>query len=111
MSTNVKSCSSQQVSFWEVHTWVQNYLDTVSDYPMCGTPAWCRLPDDSPLKRLGHRLLRALHPQRVMLCGIQGGSQSRAIAASTDWAAVGREAAQLNAFRKAHPWMTRRAAR
>lgn len=109
MSANVKSCSSQQVSFWEVHTWVQNYLDTVSDYPMCGTPAWCRLPDDSPLKLAA--ALDAAHALRMECAQEAMAEASRAIAASTDWAAVGREAAQLNAFRKAHPWMTRRAAR
>lgn len=42
--------TSQQVSWWSVHEHVQPLLDTAGSWPMLGTPEWCSLADDDPLK-------------------------------------------------------------
>src|SRR5690349_10834360 len=44
--------SSRQVAWWEVHTYRDRMLEQlgVQDFPTVGTPAWCALDDDHPVK-------------------------------------------------------------
>lgn len=102
---------SQQVSFWSVHTWVQRYLDTVDDYPMPGTPAWCLLPDDSRAKWAGLLDFAQHHALRVETAQEQRAAASRDVAAAADWPQVARELLQLDGFRRAHPWSRRKVVR
>lgn len=100
---------SQQVSFWSVHEFVQRYLDTAGEFPMCGSPAWCLLPDDSREKWAALLDFAQHHTLRVEVAQEQRAEASRAVAASADWGQVGREVNQRAEFRAAHPWSRRKA--
>lgn len=100
---------SQQVSFWSVHTFVQRYLDSAGDFPMCGSPAWCLLPDDSRQKWAALLDFAQHHALRAESAQEERAAASRAVAASVDWTQISREIRQRSAFRAAHPWSRRRA--
>lgn len=42
--------ASQQVSWWSVREFVAHRLTGLKDIPRAGTPAWCELNDDDPIK-------------------------------------------------------------
>jgi hypothetical protein len=46
----MKAVESQQVSWWDVHTFVSPWLEVVGSWPTAGTPEWCALPDGDPAK-------------------------------------------------------------
>jgi hypothetical protein len=100
--------ASQQVSFYEVHQWVQKCLDTAGDYPWPGTPAWCLLPDDSPEKWAGLLDFAQHHALRVETAQQAQAEASKAVASAVDWPKVAREVRQLGEFRAAHPWARRK---
>jgi len=47
--------TSQQVSWWTIDQHVASILDTITDWPPVGTPAWNQLPDNDIRKKLIHR--------------------------------------------------------
>lgn len=100
---------SQQVSFWSVHTFVERYLATAGEFPMCGSPAWCLLPDDSREKWAALLDFAQHHALRVETAQEQRAEASRDVAAAADWPQVARELLQLDGFRRAHPWARHRA--
>lgn len=79
-----------QVAWWEVHSWVQPYLDAAGSWPMAGTPEWVALPDDHPAKLAAlldgarHWALRVDTAQEAMA------QASRAISAAAPWSAIAR---------------------
>jgi Protein of unknown function (DUF2742) len=101
---------SQQVSFWQVHEFVQRYLDTIGHYPAAGTPAWCELAGGD--RRKWAALLDAAqhHALRVETAQEQHADASKAVAAAEDWAAIAGEIRSREEFFAARPWMKRRAA-
>ncbi|MEB3062475.1 DUF2742 domain-containing protein [[Mycobacterium] zoologicum] len=105
----MNTSASQQVSFWEVHTWVQRYLDVVGDYPTCGTPSWCLLPDDSREKWAALLDFAQHHALRVETAQEQRAETAKAIASAVDWPAIARELRQRRQFYVQHPHLRRRA--
>lgn len=78
--------ASQQVSWWEVHQFVEEL--SLPDLPFPGTPAWCHLPLQD--KKLA--CIAAAEHYALLLDTRQEhlADASKAIAAATDWAAVAR---------------------
>jgi hypothetical protein len=99
---------NQQVSWWSVHEFVAGFLDAAA--PMAGTPAWCDLPDDDPLKWIA--LLDAarhwaLHVEMAQEAECEA---SRAISAAYDWAAISCSIRRYAEFHAEKPWMKRKPA-
>ncbi|MGB3893245.1 MAG: DUF2742 domain-containing protein [Mycolicibacter sinensis] len=98
---------SQQVSFWSVHTFVERYLDTAADFPMCGTPAWCLLPDGSREKWAALLDFAQHHALRVETAQQARAEAAKAVAGAADWPKVAQELHQREAFRRVNPWARR----
>ena len=83
--------SSQQVSWWQVHTHVAPLLASVGSWPMVGTPAWSALDDDDPVKLAAlydaaqHWALRLETHQQALA------DASRDVSAAEDWPSIARE--------------------
>jgi hypothetical protein len=83
--------SSQQVAWWEVHTFVAPTLSEVGSWPTAGTPEWCSLQDDDPAKLAGlldaaqHWALRVETAQQAQC------EASRAVSAAADWSGIATE--------------------
>ena len=85
------STASRQVSWRQVHRFVQPVLDQVHDWPMLGTPAWCNLSDADPRKWCA-LLDGARHwALRVEGCQEARADASQALSGAADWGAVGWE--------------------
>jgi hypothetical protein len=101
--------SSQQVSWWSVHEFVQAVLNQVNDWPTLGTPAWCSLANDDPRKWAAvldggqHHALRMETAQQAMA------EASRDVSAAADWSQVAREVQRRNSFYAEKPWLRRAA--
>jgi hypothetical protein len=103
----MKATESQQVSWWEVRELILPALDQVTDWPMLGTPAWCRLADDDP-RKWAALLDGAQHwALRVDSCQEARAEASRAVSAAADWPAVAQEIRQRSEFYAAKPWLKR----
>jgi hypothetical protein len=86
--------ASQQVSWWSVHEQVTGLLQEVGDWPMAGTPAWCALDDDDPVK-LAALFDAAQHwALRVETCQEAECEASHDISAVADWSAIATEIRQ-----------------
>jgi hypothetical protein len=100
--------SNRQVSWWSVHEFVAPFLDAAA--PMAGTPAWCDLPDDDPLKWIA-LLDAARHwALRVETCQEAAAQASRDVSAAWDWAAISVAIRRHTEFYAAHPYLKRRPA-
>jgi hypothetical protein len=100
---------SQQVSWWDVHTFVQRYLDTAGDHPWPGSPAWCQLPDNDRRKWAGLLNFAQHHALRVEAAQAAQADAATAVSEAADWANVASEIRQRSEFRAAHPWTRRKA--
>jgi hypothetical protein len=101
--------SSQQVSWWDVHLFVEQLLAEVGDWPMAGTPEWCALDDDDPAKTAA--LLDAAQHWilRVETCQAAECEASSDVSAAADWGQIGRQIRQHNEFYAEKPWLRRAA--
>jgi hypothetical protein len=88
--------SSQAVSWWPVHEFVQAHLDRVGSWPTAGTPEWCALADDDPAKLAGVIDARQHWTLRVETCQEQLAQASRDISAAADWTDLARQIVQRN---------------
>jgi hypothetical protein len=83
--------TSRSVSWFSVHEYVEPLLAAVVQWPMAGTPEWCVLPDDDPVKLAAlydaarHWALRLEVNQAAL------SETSRDVSAAADWAAIARE--------------------
>lgn len=102
--------SSQQVSFWAVHQWVESRIGGIN-FPLVGSVAWQQLSDDDPRKLAAVLDAGQHHALRIETGQEARAEASRAVAAAADWPAVSREIRQRNVFRSAHPWARRKAGR
>jgi hypothetical protein len=101
--------SSQQASFWEVHTFVDAAIRQVgvTSWPMAGTPSWCLLADGDPRKFAAlfdaaqHWILR------IETCQQARAEAAKAVAASADWPQIARNVRNRAEFEAAHPWTKR----
>lgn len=101
--------SSGQVSWWEVHEWVDQKLRKVGDFPMAGTPAWVVLPDNDPRKWAAVLDFGQHHALRVETCQRADCQASHDVSAAADWSAIARYLADERAFYAAKPWLRRKA--
>jgi hypothetical protein len=96
-----------QVAWWEVHSWVQPYLDAAGSWPMAGTPEWVALPDDHPAK-IAALFDAAQHwALRVETCQVAECEASHAISAAADWSAIATRIRTHNDFYRFRPWLKR----
>ncbi|OBK91479.1 DUF2742 domain-containing protein [Mycolicibacter sinensis] len=106
----MNATASRSVSWWPTHEFVAELLAQANTAPpMAGTPAWCALADDDPLKLLSLAQAGEHHVLRMEVAQGHRAAASRAVAASVDWGKVGREIHQRAEFRAAHPWSRRKA--
>lgn len=101
--------SNRQVAWWEVHLWRDRMLEPlgVQDFPMAGTPAWCALPDDHPVK-LAAAFDAAQHwALSVDTAQAAQAAASQAISAAADWTAVAQSNRDREEFAAASPWARR----
>jgi hypothetical protein len=94
--TTTTTTSSQQVSWWDVHLFVDQHLAAVGDWPMIGSPEWCQLPDDHP-----QRWAAILSAAEMWAELVERNQEARAVAsrdveAAQDWPAIAREIRQRN---------------
>jgi len=83
--------TARAVSWWSVHEHVAPLLDQVGDWPMAGTPAWCDLDDDDPVK-----LVALLDAARHWALHLEINQQalaeaSRDVSVAADWRSVANE--------------------
>jgi Protein of unknown function (DUF2742) len=101
---------SQQVSWWSVHEHVAPILARAGSWPMAGSPEWCALADDDPVK-LASLLDAARHwALRVETCQVAECEASSDVSAAADWASISRKIKDRNEFYAARPWLRRRPA-
>lgn len=86
--------SSSQVSWWSVHEHVQPLLDQVGSWPMAGTPAWCALNTDDPVKLAALLDAAQHHTLRVETAQAAKAEAARAISAGADWSAAANQIVQ-----------------
>ena len=101
---------SRQVNWWRVHRFIAPVLDQVGHWPMAGTPAWCALAHDSPLKWAALLDADQHHCLRVEMAQEARCAASKAVSRTVDWPAVAQEIWQLNDFRASRPWARREVA-
>ncbi len=81
--------SSQAVSWFSVHEYIQPWLKAVDTWPMVGTPEWVALDDGDPRKWCAlldaaqHWALRLETSQEALA------EASKAVAGAAKWGAVG----------------------
>ncbi|PVB14800.1 DUF2742 domain-containing protein [Mycobacteroides abscessus] len=102
--------TSRQVAWWEVHEFVQPYIEAVGPFPVAGTVAWQLLSDTDPgkwaalLDAAQHYALRLDVDQEAAIAA------GRSISRSQDWGAVVSRTRRRQDFYAARPWLRRRAA-
>jgi len=101
------SNSSRQVSWWTVHDFVQHVLAEAGSWPMVGTPAWCALGDDDPVKIAAVYDAAQHHALRVDLHQQSLAESSRDISQAADWSQVATEMVRRESFYAARPWLRR----
>lgn len=105
--TSEFSNSSRQVSWWEVHEFVQPYLTAAGSWPMAGTPEWCLLDDNDPMKIAALYDAAQHWALRVETCQEARCQASRDVSAADDWSRVARKMVQRNSFYAARPFLRR----
>lgn len=103
----MKTVSAQQVSWWDVHTAVAPWLETVGSWPTVGTPQWVALPDGHPAKVAGLYDAARHWSLRLEYCQEARAEAGRAISGTLDWPALSREILTRTDFYAARPWLKR----
>jgi hypothetical protein len=83
--------SSPQVSWWDVHTYVQPLLEALGDWPMAGTPEWCVLADDDPAKLAAIYDAARQWALRVETAQEARAEASRDVSAAENWPVIATE--------------------
>lgn len=99
--------SSQQASWWPVHEFITELVAQANNLPVAGTPAWCALADNDPLKLLSLAAAGEHHVLRVETAQEARAEASRDVAAAADWRAISRDIQQRAHFRASHTWAKR----
>lgn len=95
---------NQQVSWWDVHTWVQPYLDAAGSYPCAGTPDWVALADNDSRKWAAVLDAAQHHSLRVDTAQEAQAEDSRAVSEALPWRVI---ATRLTA-RKPNSYVSRK---
>ncbi|OBJ35245.1 hypothetical protein A5621_17705 [Mycobacterium colombiense] len=98
------------MSWWEVNEFVTPALRSAGSWPLAGTPAWCDLADDDPVK-LASLLDAARHwALRVETCQQARCEASQAISAAHNWAEIGQRIRERREFYAERTWLRRASA-
>jgi hypothetical protein len=79
----------------------------VQDFPMVGTPTWCALDDDHPVKLAAAVDAAQHYALRVDMAQEQLAAAAQAISAAEDWSAIARANRDRADFIAANPWAKR----
>jgi hypothetical protein len=82
----------------------------VQTFPMVGTPAWCDLDDDDPVKHAAVFDAAQHWALHVDTCQEKRAHASQAISAAEDWSAIAQANRNRSEFLAANPWAKRVAA-
>lgn len=99
---------SRQVSWWEVHEFVDAMLGQVNNWPMAGTPAWSSLAHDDPRKWAALLDAAQHHALRVEVAQHNRAAASRAVAGAVDWPTLSSEIRRSRDFFADRPWLRRK---
>jgi hypothetical protein len=101
--------SNRQVAWLEVHLWRDRMLEQpgVQSFPVVGTPLWCALPDDHPVKLAAAVDAAQHHALRADTAQEQLAAAAQAISAAEDWSAIARANRDRADFLAANPWARR----
>ncbi|WP_237743216.1 DUF2742 domain-containing protein [Mycobacteroides abscessus] len=100
--------SSQQVSWWETHVFVNALVAQLDEpLPTAGSAAWCALAGGDPRKLLALAVAGEHWILRIETAQIAMADASRAISAAADWAKISRRTRQHKDFYASHPWLKR----
>jgi hypothetical protein len=84
--------ASRQVSWWDVHEYVQPLLTDTGSWPAAGTPAWCVLADDDP-RKLAAVFDAAQHfALRVETSQVAMAEASHEVSGGADWSHIAQQA-------------------
>jgi hypothetical protein len=88
----VVSTSSQQVSWWTVHEFIESAVAQANygPLPAAGTPAWCALADGDPRKLLALAVAGEHHVLRVEIGQEHRADAGKGIAEAVDCKAMAR---------------------
>lgn len=98
---------SRQVSWWDVHEYVQPLLTGTGSWPMVGTPEWCDLADDDPAKRAAIFDAAQHWALRIETSQAATAEASHDISTAADWPAIAQHIRDQQEFNAAHPWLKR----
>jgi hypothetical protein len=98
---------SQQVSWSEVHAFVLPRLIEAIDWPMIGSPAWCRLDDEDPAKWASVLDAAQQWALRVEYFQQARCEASHDISGAVNWPAMARYLHRREEFFADRPWMRR----
>jgi hypothetical protein len=104
---NTDDIASRQVSWWDVHERVTPLLREIGSWPMAGTPAWCELDDDDPVKLAALLDAAQHHALRVETAQAALADASRAVSDFADWPAISSRIRQREEFYAARSWLKR----
>ncbi|OBJ00374.1 hypothetical protein A5660_25045 [Mycobacterium alsense] len=97
------------MAWFEVHTFVAPMLQAVGSWPTAGSPAWCELADDDPVKVAAVLDAGRHHALRVETAQQARAEASRDVSAAADWSAIAHEIHCRDQFYAARPWLRRAA--
>ncbi len=98
---------SQQVSFWEVHQWVERFSPPF-DFPICGGPEWVALPDDDPQKLAAALDFTQHYALRLETEQEQRAQASQAVASAANWPDIARQYMQRRTARSSGAYIPRK---
>lgn len=98
---------SRQVSWWSVHEFVLPLLEQADEWPMAGTPEWCLLDAEDPLKWLALLDAARHHALRVETAQEALADAAKEISIDYDWRAIANEIFQRRSFYTARPYLER----
>lgn len=101
--------SSQQVSWWETHRFLESVLAqaNVGPLPWAGTPEWQALADGDPRKLLSLAAAGEHHVLRIETAQEARAEASRAVAGAADWPQIGNEIRSRAEFYAERPYLRR----
>jgi hypothetical protein len=95
------------VSWWTVHEFITPALRKAESWPLPGTPTWCALADDDPVK-LASLLDAAQHwALRLETCQQASVEASQSISAAHNWGEIGQRIQVRREWMAARPWTGR----
>ena len=106
---DTKHWHSRTVSWWSVHEYVTEFIGTLTDWPMAGTPEWCDLDDYDPRKLAAVLNAGSHHSLRIETAQESQAEASKAVAAAVDWRQIAEQIHKLHTWRSTRPWATRQA--